>query len=85
MYKAGEQFPLLEEDAVSDTNDARQIEKFLAGTGLPYTFFRPQVRTDGVCVCVCVCVYRWVGGSLPLTCSFGRGYRVCVCLGVFGY
>lgn len=26
MYKAGDQFPLVEEDAVSDSNDARQIE-----------------------------------------------------------
>lgn len=54
MYKAGDAFPLLETDAVSDANDARQIEVFLAGTGLPYTFFRPQV-------CVCVdCVGRWM-------------------------
>jgi hypothetical protein len=43
MYKPGDQFPIVEEDAVADTNDARQIEVYLAGTGLPYTFFRPQV------------------------------------------
>lgn len=43
MYKAGDQFPIVEEDAVSDSNDARQIEVYLSGTGLPYTFFRPQV------------------------------------------
>lgn len=47
MYKAGDQFPLVEEDAVSDSNDARQIEVYLANTGLPYTFFRPQVQCFG--------------------------------------
>lgn len=45
MYEVGDQFPLVEGDAVKDSNDARQIEKYLASTGLPYTFFRPQVGT----------------------------------------
>jgi hypothetical protein len=44
MYVVGDEFPLLESDAVSDSNDARKIEMFLASSGLPYTFFRPQVR-----------------------------------------
>jgi uncharacterized protein YbjT (DUF2867 family) len=44
MYDVADQFPLLETDPVKDSNDARQIEKYLAATGLPYTFFRPQVR-----------------------------------------
>lgn len=43
MYDVADQFPLLETDPVKDSNDARQIEKYLASTGLPYTFFRPQV------------------------------------------
>lgn len=46
MYKAEDQFPLLETDPVSDTNDARQIELYLMNSGLPYTFFRPQVVTS---------------------------------------
>ncbi|GAB5037944.1 chloroplast stem-loop binding protein of 41 kda chloroplastic-like [Nannochloropsis oceanica] len=41
MYKAGDEFPLVEAGAVSD-NDARKIELFIQGSGLPYTFFRPQ-------------------------------------------
>lgn len=80
MYKAGDQFPLVEEDAVSDSNDARKIEMYLAGTGLPYTFFRPQVRYKCCLVflvfgvmCVSVC-------CLGCGCGCGFGYvLVCMC------
>ena len=49
MYKAEDEFPLLETDPVSDSNDARKIEQYLAITGLPYTSFRPQVRLEYMC------------------------------------
>lgn len=52
MYEVGDQFPLVEGDAVKDSNDARQIEKYLASTGLPYTFFRPQVGLEPFLVLV---------------------------------
>lgn len=42
MYKAGNVMPIVETDAVKDTNGARTVELSLIASQVPYTFIRPQ-------------------------------------------
>lgn len=41
MYKSNPEAPLVETDAVK-TNDPRKVEMEVAGSGIPFTFLRPQ-------------------------------------------
>jgi hypothetical protein len=49
MYQVEDSFPLLEDSPVA-LNEPRKIELAIEASGLPYTFFRPQVRPGRVTV-----------------------------------